>query len=197
MLYKAQIRPSLQYYSQIWGVAAPTTLSILGAVQRGAIRLIGDPALTCHFQPLPHWRAVGELSLFYRYSNRFRSYELTSISLLDALAEILLLTSRRSFFIHLYCSFIKKNRLDGCQTNTKHHGLSKFEIIYILRRLCTFQCTDLFQTSTTICSSGAYFLYQFSIERWYEDSNNCKNMTIESNGNYGAHRTARCPRYEE
>nr|CAH7730653.1 unnamed protein product [Callosobruchus chinensis] len=60
-LYKAQIRPSLEYCSHIWGAAAPTTLSILDAVQRRAIRLIGD------------------LSLFYRYSNGFCSSELTSI----------------------------------------------------------------------------------------------------------------------
>nr|CAH7768718.1 unnamed protein product [Callosobruchus chinensis] len=68
-LYKAQIRPSLEYCSHIWGAAAPTTLSILDAVQRRAIRLIGDPALTCHLQLLSHRRAVGDLSLFYRYSN--------------------------------------------------------------------------------------------------------------------------------
>nr|CAH7734571.1 unnamed protein product [Callosobruchus chinensis] len=63
-LYKAQIRPSLEYCSHIWGAAAPTTLSILDAVQRRAIRLIGDPALTCHLQPLSHRRAAGDLSLF-------------------------------------------------------------------------------------------------------------------------------------
>nr|CAH7745636.1 unnamed protein product [Callosobruchus chinensis] len=56
-LYKAQIRPSLEYCSHIWGAAAPTTLSILDAVQRRAIRLIGDPAFTCHLQPLSHRRA--------------------------------------------------------------------------------------------------------------------------------------------
>nr|CAH7766982.1 unnamed protein product [Callosobruchus chinensis] len=54
-LYKAQIRPSLEYCSNIWGVAAPTTLSILDAVQRRAIRLIGDPALTSHLQPACRW----------------------------------------------------------------------------------------------------------------------------------------------
>nr|CAH7718789.1 unnamed protein product [Callosobruchus chinensis] len=75
-LYKAQIRPSLEYCSHIWGAAAPTTLSILDAVQRRAIRLIGDPALTCHLQPL-HRRAVGDL--FYRYSNGLCSSELTAI----------------------------------------------------------------------------------------------------------------------
>nr|CAH7766819.1 unnamed protein product [Callosobruchus chinensis] len=78
-LYKVQIRPSLEYCSHIWGTAALTTLSILNAVQRRAIRLIGDPALTCHLQPLSHRRAVGDLSLFYRYSNGFCSYERISI----------------------------------------------------------------------------------------------------------------------
>nr|CAH7747908.1 unnamed protein product [Callosobruchus chinensis] len=78
-LYKAQIRPSLEYCSHVWGAAAPTTLFILDAVQRRAIRLIGDPALTCYLQPLSLWRAVGDLPLFYRYSNGFCSSELTSI----------------------------------------------------------------------------------------------------------------------
>nr|CAH7761650.1 unnamed protein product [Callosobruchus chinensis] len=59
-LYKAQIRPSLEYCSHIWEAATPTTLSILDAVQRRAIRLIGDLASTCHLQPLSHRRAVGE-----------------------------------------------------------------------------------------------------------------------------------------
>nr|CAH7734240.1 unnamed protein product [Callosobruchus chinensis] len=59
-LYKAQIRPSLEYCSHIWGAAAPTTLSILDT-------------------PLSHRRAVGDLSLFYRYSNGFCSSQLTSI----------------------------------------------------------------------------------------------------------------------
>nr|CAH7764093.1 unnamed protein product [Callosobruchus chinensis] len=78
-LYKAQIRPSLEYCSHIWGAAAPTTLSILDAVQRRAIRLIGDPALTCYLQPPSHQHAAGDLPLFYRYSNGFCSSELTSI----------------------------------------------------------------------------------------------------------------------
>nr|CAH7769817.1 unnamed protein product [Callosobruchus chinensis] len=44
-------------------------------VQRRAILLIGDPALTCHIQQL----AIDDLSLFYRYSYGFCSSELTSI----------------------------------------------------------------------------------------------------------------------
>nr|CAH7746613.1 unnamed protein product [Callosobruchus chinensis] len=65
----------------MWGAAAPTTLSILDAVQRRTIQLIGDPASTCHLQPLSHRHAVGDLLLFYRYSNGFRSSDLTSIIL--------------------------------------------------------------------------------------------------------------------
>nr|CAH7716708.1 unnamed protein product [Callosobruchus chinensis] len=89
-LYKAQIRPSVGYCSHIWGAAAPTTLSILDAVQRRAIRLIGDPALTCHFQPLSHRRAVGGLSLFYRYANgRRRSSSIRGTSSSHPMAVVL------------------------------------------------------------------------------------------------------------
>nr|CAH7714804.1 unnamed protein product [Callosobruchus chinensis] len=72
------MRPSLEYCSHIWGAAAPTILSIFDAVQRRAIRLIGDPAFTCHLQPLSHWHAVRDL---YRDSNGFCSSKLTSIIL--------------------------------------------------------------------------------------------------------------------
>nr|CAH7757402.1 unnamed protein product [Callosobruchus chinensis] len=63
-LYKEQIRPGLEYCSHIWGAVDSTTLSILDTVQKKAIRLSGDPAVTCHLQPLSHRRAVGGLSLF-------------------------------------------------------------------------------------------------------------------------------------
>nr|CAH7726521.1 unnamed protein product [Callosobruchus chinensis] len=60
-LCKGQIRPSLEYSLHIWEVAAPTTFSILDAVQRRAIRLIGDPALTYHLQPLSYRCSIGDL----------------------------------------------------------------------------------------------------------------------------------------
>nr|CAH7716815.1 unnamed protein product [Callosobruchus chinensis] len=44
-----------------------------------ATRLIGDLTLTCHLQPLSHRCGVGDLSIFYRYSNGVCSSELTSI----------------------------------------------------------------------------------------------------------------------
>nr|CAH7728943.1 unnamed protein product [Callosobruchus chinensis] len=61
--YEAQIRPSVEYCSH-------------RCSREGQF---GDPALTCHLQPLSHRRAVGDLSLFYRYSNGFCSSELISI----------------------------------------------------------------------------------------------------------------------
>ncbi|CAH1965270.1 unnamed protein product [Acanthoscelides obtectus] len=45
-LYKVQIRPSLEYFSHVWGAAAATTLFMLDAVQRRAVRLIDDSSLT-------------------------------------------------------------------------------------------------------------------------------------------------------
>nr|CAH7735370.1 unnamed protein product [Callosobruchus chinensis] len=116
-LYKGQIRPSLEYCSHIWGIVV--TLSILDGVQRRAIRLICDSALTCHLQPLSHRRAVGDLSLFYRYSNGFCSSELTSITpplsiQLDAHAELLLLTPRWSFFIHQDSNDLTAPLSTGC-----------------------------------------------------------------------------------
>nr|CAH7712540.1 unnamed protein product [Callosobruchus chinensis] len=74
------MRPSLEYCSHIWGAAAPTILSILDEIQRRAIRLFGDPAFTCHLQPLSNRRAVGDLSLFYRYPNGFCSSEIPPFS---------------------------------------------------------------------------------------------------------------------
>nr|CAH7757868.1 unnamed protein product [Callosobruchus chinensis] len=74
--YLFRIRPSLEYCSHIWGAVAPTTMSILDA-------------------PLSHRRAVGDLSLFYRYSNGFCSSELTSIiPPLSKPAAVVLHTSR-------------------------------------------------------------------------------------------------------
>nr|CAH7718996.1 unnamed protein product [Callosobruchus chinensis] len=89
-------------------------MSILDAVQRRAMRLIGDPALTCHLQPLSQRRAVGDLSLFYLYSNGFCSSELTSIiPPLDAPVK-LLLTPECPFFIHQERNDTTASLSQGC-----------------------------------------------------------------------------------
>nr|CAH7739564.1 unnamed protein product [Callosobruchus chinensis] len=56
--FSRYIKPSLEYCSHIWGAATPTTLAILGVVQRRAIRRIGDQDLTFHLQPFCHRRGV-------------------------------------------------------------------------------------------------------------------------------------------
>ncbi|CAH1971574.1 unnamed protein product [Acanthoscelides obtectus] len=72
-------RPSLEYCSHVWGAATPTTLSMLDAVQRRAVRLIDDSSLTGSLGTLSHQRAVGDLALFYRYTNGLCSSELSSM----------------------------------------------------------------------------------------------------------------------
>ncbi|MBM6549304.1 reverse transcriptase family protein [Streptococcus dysgalactiae subsp. equisimilis] len=78
-LYKAQIRPTLDYCSHVWGGAPSFSLSLLDRIQRKAIRLIADTSLTSTLQPLAHRRAVSSLSLFYRYYHGFCSSELAAV----------------------------------------------------------------------------------------------------------------------
>jgi len=78
-LYVSQIRPCMEYCSHIWGSASPSTLKILDSIQRKAVRLIDDPNLTGRLPSLAHRRAVGDLSLFYRYFHGLCSEELSSI----------------------------------------------------------------------------------------------------------------------
>ena len=78
-LYKAQIRPILEYCCHIWGGASSSTLSVLDKIQEKAVRLIGDSSLTSNLQSLSHRRSVACLSLFYRYFHGMCSSELSSI----------------------------------------------------------------------------------------------------------------------
>ena len=66
-LYKSQVRPVMEYCSHVFAGASDNSLKILDGLQRKVIRLIDDPELTANFQSLSHRRAVGSLSLFYRY----------------------------------------------------------------------------------------------------------------------------------
>ena len=66
-LYKAQVRPTIEYCSHIWSSAPKHTLALLESIQKRAIRLVGDERLTETLQPLEHRRLVRDLSLFYRY----------------------------------------------------------------------------------------------------------------------------------
>nr|CAH7744603.1 unnamed protein product [Callosobruchus chinensis] len=95
----------------------------------------GDPALTCHLQPLSHRRAVGDLSLFYSYSNGFCSSELTPI--IPPLSkpardtrELLLLTPRRSLFIHQELNDTTAPLSPGCPGPAMDYLVSRRVLAY-------------------------------------------------------------------
>ena len=66
-LYTAQIRLCLEYGSHLWRGASKHSLATLDAIQKRAIKLIVDPALTNSLGSLAHRRTISALSLYYRY----------------------------------------------------------------------------------------------------------------------------------
>ena len=80
MLYKAQVRPVMEFCSHIWSSGPKSDLVILDHIQRKAVRLIDDAPLTSKLASLSHRRAVSSLSLFYRYYHGLCSDELASIT---------------------------------------------------------------------------------------------------------------------
>ncbi|VEN44602.1 unnamed protein product, partial [Callosobruchus maculatus] len=58
LLYKAQIRPSLEYCSHVWGCAPKHSLKLLDTVQKRAVRLIDTPNLTKDPHSLEHRRRI-------------------------------------------------------------------------------------------------------------------------------------------
>nr|CAI5828957.1 unnamed protein product [Callosobruchus analis] len=79
LLYKAQIRPSLEYCSHIWGCAPKHPLKLLDSIQNRAVRLIDTHNLTKDLHSLEHRRRVAGLSLFYRFYHGRCSSELSQI----------------------------------------------------------------------------------------------------------------------
>ncbi|CAG9821524.1 unnamed protein product [Phaedon cochleariae] len=80
MIYKAQIRPVLEYCSHICSAAPKHSLKLLDSVQKRAIRLVGDASLTNYsLTSLEHRRKVGDLVLFYRYFHGRCSSEISTI----------------------------------------------------------------------------------------------------------------------
>lgn len=69
MLYKAQVRPHMEYCSHLWSGAPKYQLDPLDSLQRRAVRLVNDPKLSNRLESLSVRRDVGSLCLFYRYFN--------------------------------------------------------------------------------------------------------------------------------
>ena len=78
-LYKATIRPCMEYCCHIWDGSSTTCLRLLDRIQRRIINLIG-PNLSLKLHPLSHRRNVASLSLFYKYLHGFCSDELKSLT---------------------------------------------------------------------------------------------------------------------
>jgi hypothetical protein len=76
-IYKANIRPCIEYCSHIWG--GSTSVWILERVDRRARRLINDPAITDNMQSLQLRRDVAALSVFYKMYYGRCSTELRSL----------------------------------------------------------------------------------------------------------------------
>ena len=77
-LYKAQIRPCLEFSSHRRRGASKHSLATLVPIHKRTIRLSGDPIFTVSLNTLAHRRSVSVLSLFYRYYHRMCSAELKS-----------------------------------------------------------------------------------------------------------------------
>ncbi|XP_026326736.1 uncharacterized protein LOC113235292 [Hyposmocoma kahamanoa] len=66
LLYKAQVRPHMEYCSHLWAGAPKYQLDPLDSIQRRAVRIVDDPMLTDGLEPLSLRRDVGSLCVFYR-----------------------------------------------------------------------------------------------------------------------------------
>ena len=78
-IYKAYIRPLLEFDSHLWIGAPPSTLNFVERLQNKAFRLIGDINITNRIDSLGHRRKVGAVTLFYRYFYGHCSSELLGI----------------------------------------------------------------------------------------------------------------------
>ncbi|XP_045459271.1 uncharacterized protein LOC123669724 [Melitaea cinxia] len=76
LLYKAQVRPHVEYCSHLWAGAPQYQLHPFDSIQRRAIRIVDDPKLTDDLEPLSIRRDVGSLCVFYRLYNGECSEEL-------------------------------------------------------------------------------------------------------------------------
>jgi len=66
-IYKSETRPSLKYFSHVWGGAPISSLYLLDRVQSKATRLINNLNLTNSLQSLSNHRLVADLSIFYHF----------------------------------------------------------------------------------------------------------------------------------
>ncbi|VVC97766.1 unnamed protein product [Leptidea sinapis] len=96
-LYKAQIRPHMEYCCHLWSGAPQYQLDPFDRVQRRAARIVGDPVLCERLDHLALRRDVASLCVFYRIYHGECSEELSN---LIPAAEFHLRTTRHKLRYH-------------------------------------------------------------------------------------------------
>ncbi|KAJ0174424.1 hypothetical protein K1T71_009532 [Dendrolimus kikuchii] len=76
VLYKAQVRPHMEYCSHLWAGAPAYQLNPLDSIQRRAVRIVDDPILADGLDTLGLRRDFASLCVFYRLYNGECSEEL-------------------------------------------------------------------------------------------------------------------------
>ena len=79
LLYKAQVRPHMEYCSHLWAGAPHYQLLPFDRIQKRAVRLVDNPRLTNSLESLEHRRDVSSLCVFYRLYYGECSEELFSL----------------------------------------------------------------------------------------------------------------------
>ena len=78
-IYKATIRPCIEYCCHLWARASAVCLHLLDRIQKRILNLVG-PDLCSNLQPLSHRRNVASLSLFYKYFHGHCSDDLKELT---------------------------------------------------------------------------------------------------------------------
>lgn len=79
LLYKAQVRPHMEYCCHLWAGAPAYQLAPLDSIQRRAVRIIEDPRQSSRVEPLSLRRDFASLCVFYRLYNGLCSEELFDV----------------------------------------------------------------------------------------------------------------------
>ena len=147
-IYKAYIRPLMEYASPIWSGAGSTALGLLSRLQRKALRILGihDP-IKAGIYPLEHRKDVATLCTFYRHFFFKPSIELGAI--LPPLLSYTR-TTRSSSASHLYCVTIP---IDLVLIYINHHTYQEFPGCGML-----FQFISFLQFQTWILSRKMFIV---------------------------------------
>ncbi|CAH2236892.1 jg20301 [Pararge aegeria aegeria] len=78
-LYKAQVRPHMEYCSHLWAGAPLYQLIPFDRIQKRVVRLVVNPKLTSSLESLGHRRDVSSFCVFYRLYNADCSEELFTL----------------------------------------------------------------------------------------------------------------------